>query len=1232
MRKMLCTILLAILVLQSTVLASNLAVSPSAVDRRPAGPSFVAQEPGSRLEPDEYTNHVPILIDESSDFSSQGWPGSGTEVNPYVFQGLSIHYDVDLPLIHIINVDDYFVVRDCLLIQNSTDGAVVFVNITHGVIEYCDVYSVGDGIYLENAANAVIDHVEVEAYDNSFHAVACYDSDSVEVAESLVRNLGYVGMYVNNSHSFDSRGTTYTGASGRVCLQIWNSNGATSIDDTVGPFGLGLDLAYCNDMLFSGLMAPMITNGFAMFMCNGLVLEHAEIMASTNAVTVNDCVGVNITDSTMTGPGDNIISLMNSNNSLVSGNVLYDSGDCGIYLNSCFEMSVVDNEISDIDSRGIWAEFSDSLIIEGNYIADTGGDGIRLITCDGIVIHSNRIDSPGAFPIWLVSAHNGEITFNDIGNKSGNVGIAMQPGENWTIADNHFEDLWGALFADSGCRNIDLYRNDVVDVGSYWFALLDCVDTNIVNNSLRDSNSWGLHISGAAHRTLVQGNTLDAAESSIYALADNITIEDNQILNSGYYAINTNSGTENLQVIGNHILNSGSHAFYLTGATGPVFRDNVIDGAERGVYVSGLAYAIFENNNFTDCGIHFSKDMGFSNYNHSFIGNHVNGKPFYYAINEDGLNLDGNEYGEIMLVNCTNSNISGGEFINSTSSILLFHCNEIDISSTVSQFNWYPFLFDNCNKVTLSDSVLSDNTDQFGMTVADNVDFVLDNVTVRDMIGQAAIFFSSTLGFTVQDCSFSNIGGIAIYAAASFYGWIEDCDIVDTSTGISMLATQDSVITNNSIKWSHFAIYAGSASHNFNVTLNNLHDNEYGVYIENTDAWNIVNNLILWNSIAGIYMDDCSPTDVSLNTLHNIGQNGIDDGSITNFWDNGTNTGNYWSDFTGVPPYPVPGSANSVDRYPLFFEVTEPIINEPEDISYAEFSEGNELVWYLFDDNLRNWEVRIDSQFWQGDAWNFANVAVNIDGLAYGTHTVDIIVWDLSGNNVTDTVIVTVFDDIDPTISSPHNAIIFYGVAGNEIVWYVDDQNPDTYELFRDGEVFVTGDWSSGTHSISLDGLSEGEHEFTLAIYDVDGNMASDTVIIHVITDTAGPELNSPDDVNCTVGTTGNYIVWTATDQFPSHWVVTENNTVFAEGNWGGTSIILNIDDLNVGHYTFVIIIYDTSGNSATDAVDVTVIPLGGWQPVAPPDFTSLIVAAVVVGAVVAIVGVVFLRKRRPAS
>ena len=51
MRKMLCIILVAILVLQTAVLVSNLTMAPSAVDGGPTGLSLIALELGSRLEP-----------------------------------------------------------------------------------------------------------------------------------------------------------------------------------------------------------------------------------------------------------------------------------------------------------------------------------------------------------------------------------------------------------------------------------------------------------------------------------------------------------------------------------------------------------------------------------------------------------------------------------------------------------------------------------------------------------------------------------------------------------------------------------------------------------------------------------------------------------------------------------------------------------------------------------------------------------------------------------------------------------------------------------------------------------------------------------------------------------------------------------------------------------------------------------------------------------------------------
>jgi hypothetical protein len=43
--------------------------------------------------------------------------------------------------------------------------------------------------------------------------------------------------------------------------------------------------------------------------------------------------------------------------------------------------------------------------------------------------------------------------------------------------------------------------------------------------------------------------------------------------------------------------------------------------------------------------------------------------------------------------------------------------------------------------------------------------------------------------------------------------------------------------------------------------------------------------------------------------------NAIDSGS-DNTWDNGIDTGNWWSDYDGTGEYAIGGNAHSVDRYP----------------------------------------------------------------------------------------------------------------------------------------------------------------------------------------------------------------------------------------------------------------------------------------------------------------------------
>jgi hypothetical protein len=56
----------------------------------------------------------------------------------------------------------------------------------------------------------------------------------------------------------------------------------------------------------------------------------------------------------------------------------------------------------------------------------------------------------------------------------------------------------------------------------------------------------------------------------------------------------------------------------------------------------------------------------------------------------------------------------------------------------------------------------------------------------------------------------------------------------------------------------------------------------------------------------------------------NLGGNALDDGS-SNLWDIGANQGNFWSDYSGTGAYSIPGSAGSVDNYPVkIIEVLPP--------------------------------------------------------------------------------------------------------------------------------------------------------------------------------------------------------------------------------------------------------------------------------------------------------------------
>jgi hypothetical protein len=145
------------------------------------------------------------------------------------------------------------------------------------------------------------------------------------------------------------------------------------------------------------------------------------------------------------------------------------------------------------------------------------------------------------------------------------------------------------------------------------------------------------------------------------------------------------------------------------------------------------------------------------------------------------------------------------------------------------------------------------------------------------------------------------------------------------------------------------------------------------------------------------------------------------------------------------------------------------------------------------------YNVTLDGVFYESYSWTNGTISVNIDGLSVGVYEFIIYVYDSFGNMISDTVMVTVPDNIPPEISNPDDLSYEIGTSGNQIEWTVGDVNPGTYNVTLDGTLYTEGTWTNGTTTLDIDDLAIGAYEFIIYVYDISGNMVSDMVLLTVI-------------------------------------------------------------------------------------------------------------------------------------
>ncbi|MHA1927522.1 MAG: hypothetical protein ACTSV2_02970, partial [Candidatus Thorarchaeota archaeon] len=181
-----------------------------------------------------------------------------------------------------------------------------------------------------------------------------------------------------------------------------------------------------------------------------------------------------------------------------------------------------------------------------------------------------------------------------------------------------------------------------------------------------------------------------------------------------------------------------------------------------------------------------------------------------------------------------------------------------------------------------------------------------------------------------------------------------------------------------------------------------------------------------------------------------------------------------------------------------------------------------------------------------------------------------------------------VSDTTDPTIIGPIDFSCEAGATEQSIIWTIDDENPSHYELYVNDVLVDSGDWDGSDFEITVDTMNLGEYIYSLKVFDDTGNSAVDVVMVYV-EDTTAPTVYHPSDIEYEAGSIGNQILFSAYDLYPESYELYMGSILVSSSSWDD-NLTLSIDNLDPGAYSYHIVYYDESGNSASSTVSVTVV------------------------------------------
>jgi parallel beta-helix repeat protein len=315
--------------------------------------------------------HAPIVILNNLDFENQanaeGWPGNGSQLNPYIIQGFNFTED-GINLIEITSTTVYFIItKNQFFGAGYTKSGVFINNASNGMVIDNYFTKLGAGVYFYNSTNI---YVSNNFYDDVQDAVLTYFSQ-----DSIISNETVLTSYHNNIRVHDSNSITIEN-----CRSLdANGWGIASLDSF-------------NTTLINN---TVIGNGWGI-----------EFLNSPNGVLINNSVSKSVS---YIG-----ISVSTSPNTTIERNTVFSNFATGISSSYSENITLIDNKVFDNSFHGISLTSSHNSQISNNLILKNDKESLKINFNDNTTVKNNIFENHSLSAIVISEqSDNNTIINND---------------------------------------------------------------------------------------------------------------------------------------------------------------------------------------------------------------------------------------------------------------------------------------------------------------------------------------------------------------------------------------------------------------------------------------------------------------------------------------------------------------------------------------------------------------------------------------------------------------------------------------------------------------------------------------------------------------------------------------------------------------------------------------------------------------------------------------------------